>query len=210
MGPLYPQEIINSEFNILIGFFIGIGFGWLLEASGFTNTRKLAGVFYGYDATVIKVFFTAAMTSAIGLFIIHHLGWIDIELTFYPKTFWIPTLVGGAIMGLGFIVGGFCPGTSLCAASTGKIDGIVFIIGVFLGIFGFIFTYDLVFESLRKSGNMGRTDIAQWLGIKDGIFIFIMVIVTLVSFYVFQKWQNSHTKNMNESDLNDLGLDKPE
>ncbi len=210
MGPLYPQEIINSEFNMLIGFLIGIGFGWILEASGFTNTRKLAGVFYGYDATVIKVFFTAAMTAAIGLLIIHNLGWIDIELTFYPKTFWIPTLVGGAIMGLGFIVGGFCPGTSLCAASTGRIDGIVFIGGVFLGILGFIFSYDFLFEGLRKSGNMGRTDVAQWIGIKDGVFIFIMIVITIVSFYIFQKWQDSHTKNMPESDLNDLGLNKPE
>jgi len=210
MGPLYPQEIINSEFNILIGFIIGIGFGWILEASGFTNTRKLAGVFFGYDATVIKVFFTAAMTAAIGLLIMHYIGWIDVELTFYPKTFWIPTLIGGAIMGLGFIIGGFCPGTSLCAASTGKIDAMVFLVGVMLGIFGFIFTYDFLFEGLRKSGNMGRVDIAQWLGIKDGMFIFIMVIVTLVSFYVFQKWQDSHTMKMGESDLNDLGLNKPE
>ena len=210
MGPLYPQEIINSEFNILIGFFIGIGFGWVLEASGFTNTRKLAGVFYGYDATVIKVFFTAAMTAAIGLLILHNLKVIDIELTFYPKTFWIPTLVGGAIMGLGFIIGGFCPGTSLCAASTGRIDAITFITGVFLGIFGFIFSYDFLFKGLRKSGNMGKTDIAQWLGINDGVFIFIMIVITIASFYVFQKWQDSHTRKMSESDLNDLGLNKPE
>ncbi len=210
MGPLYPQEIINSEFNILIGLLIGIVFGFLLEASGFTNTRKLAGVFYGYDATVIKVFFTAAMTAAIGLLIMHYMGWIDVKLTFYPKTFWIPTLVGGAIMGAGFIIGGFCPGTSLCAAATGKIDAIVFIGGVFLGIFGFIFTYDLLFSDLRMSGKMGNTDIAQWLGLSDGLFIFIMVIVTFASFFVFQKWQDSHTKDMNQRDLNELGLKKPE
>ncbi len=210
MGPLYPQELINSEFNILIGLLIGIGFGFILEASGFTNTRKLAGVFYGYDATVIKVFFTAAMTAAIGLLIMHYLGWIDVKLTFYPKTFWIPTLVGGAIMGIGFIVGGFCPGTSLCAAATGKIDAIVFIGGVFLGVFGFIFTYDWLFAGLRKSGKMGDVDVAQWLGLSDGLFIFIMIVVTFVSFYVFQKWQDSHTKNMEQRDLNELGLHKPE
>ncbi len=210
MGPLYPQEIINSEFNILIGLFIGVVFGFLLEASGFTNTRKLAGVFYGYDATVIKVFFTAAMTAAIGLLIMHYLGWIDVKLTFYPKTFWIPTLVGGAIMGAGFIIGGFCPGTSLCAAATGKIDAVVFIGGVFLGIFGFIFTYDSLFSGLRMSGKMGETDIAQWLGISDGLFIFIMIIVTFASFFVFQKWQDSHTKDMDQRDLNELGLKKPE
>ena len=140
----------------------------------------------------------------------HYLGWIDVKLTFYPKTFWIPTLVGGVIMGAGFIIGGFCPGTSLCAAATGKIDAVVFIGGVFLGIFGFIFTYDSLFSGLRMSGKMGETDIAQWLGISDGLFIFIMIIVTFASFFVFQKWQDSHTKDMDQRDLNELGLKKPE
>ena len=206
MGPLYPQELINPEYNLLIGFFIGIGFGFILEAAGFTNTRKLAGVFYGYDATVIKVFFTAAVTALIGLFILHNMGVIDVTLTFYPKTFWIPTLIGGAIMGLGFIIGGFCPGTSLSAAATGKIDAWAFISGVFIGILGFIFTYDFLWETLRKSGKMGKVDIAQWLGIKEGLFIFLLVIVTVVAFVVFQKWQNSWTNKMDASDLDDLGL----
>ena len=206
MGPLYPQELLSPEYNLLIATLIGIGFGFLLEAAGFTNTRKLAGVFYGYDATVIKVFFTAAMTAAIGLFFLHYMGWIDISLTFFPKTFWIPTLIGGAIMGLGFIIGGFCPGTSLSAAATGKIDAFAFIIGVLLGIFGFIFTYDTAWEALRKSGKMGRVNIADWIGMKEGLFIFLFTLVALASFYVFQKWQDSWKKKMSEDDINDLGI----
>ncbi len=206
MGPLYPQELLNPEYNLLIGALIGIGFGFLLEASGFTNTRKLAGVFYGYDATVIKVFFTAALTALIGLFFMHYMGWIDITLTFYPKTFWIPTLIGGAIMGLGFVVGGFCPGTSLSAAATGKVDAMIFIIGVMLGIFGFIFTYETLWESLRNSGAMGRVNLPQWLGIKEGLFIFLFTVLAIASFWVFQKWQDSWKKKMSEEDIDDLGI----
>lgn len=205
MGPLYPQELLNSEYNLLIGFFIGIGFGFLLEASGFTNTRKLAGVFYGYDVTVIKVFFTAAITALIGLFILHYMGWIDITATFFPKTFWIPTLIGSAIMGLGFIIGGFCPGTSLSAAVTGKIDAIFFIGGIFLGLFGFIFTYDL-WAGLRSSGDMGRVNITEWLGISEGVFIFIYCIIAAVTFIGFQWWQDSWKKKLTQEDLDDLGL----
>ncbi len=205
-GPLYPQELLNPEYNLLIGFFIGIGFGYLLEAAGFTNTRKLAGVFYGYDATVIKVFFTAAVTALLGLFIMHNMGIIDVTLTFYPKTFWIATLIGGAIMGLGFIIGGFCPGTSLSAAATGKIDAWVFIGGVMLGIFGFIFTYETLWEKLRGMGKMGKVDIAQWLGIKEGLFIFLFVIIAIASFIVFQKWQDSWKNKLSKDDVNELGL----
>ncbi len=206
IGPLYPQELLNPEYNLLIGFLIGIGFGFLLEAAGFTNTRKLAGVFYGYDATVIKVFFTAALTALLGLFILHNMGIIDVSLTFYPKTFWIATLVGGAIMGLGFIIGGFCPGTSLSAAATGKIDAWVFIGGVMLGIFGFIFTYESLWQKLRGMGKMGKVDIAQWLGIKEGLFIFLFVILAVITFYVFQKWQDYWKNKLSKRDIDDLGL----
>lgn len=205
MGPLYPQELLSGEYNLLIGFLIGIGFGFLLEASGFTNTRKLAGVFYGYDATVIKVFFAASLTALLGLFFLHYLGMIDISVTFFPKTFWIPTLVGSLIMGLGFIIGGFCPGTSLSAAVTGKIDAIIFIVGVMIGIFGFIFSFDL-WKGLRSSGNMGKVNITEWLGISEGIFIFIFIVVAIATFVVFQKWQDKWKSKMSQEDIDELGI----
>ncbi len=206
MGPLYPEHL-NLEYNLPIGFLIGIGFGFLLEASGFTNTRKLAGVFYGYDATVIKVFFTAAVTAMIGLFLMHQWGWIDIYKTIYPTTFWIPTLIGGAIMGLGFVIGGFCPGTSLSAASTGKIDAWYFIAGVFIGIFGFIFTYDSLWKDLRTSGGMGRVNFPQWLGIKEGLWIFLFTVLAIVSYLLYDKWVAWwKTNKLSKEDIDDLGI----
>lgn len=183
MGPLFPQEIIGEELNILIGFFIGIGFGFLLEAAGFTNTRKLAGVFYGYDFVVLKVFFSAAITAAIGLFIMNQYGIIDISATFYPKTFWIPTLIGGLIMAFGFIIGGFCPGTSMCAAVTGKIDAMFFVGGALLGVFLYAFTYEPLWETLRNSGAMGKVNVAEWMGIDSGLFILILTLIAAIAFY---------------------------
>jgi len=183
MGPLFPQELISEEINILIGFFIGIGFGFLLEAAGFTNTRKLAGVFYGYDFVVLKVFFSAAISAAIIMFFLNHFGIMDISLTFYPKTYWIPTLIGGLIMAFGFIIGGFCPGTSVCAAVTGKIDAMIFVGGAIIGIFGYAFTYDSVWKDLRSSGAMGKVNIAEWMGMSDGLFILLLTVFAAVIFF---------------------------
>ena len=183
MGPLFPQELISEEINILIGFFIGIGFGFLLEAAGFTNTRKLAGVFYGYDFVVLKVFFSAAISAAIIMFFLNHFGIMDISLTFYPKTYWIPTLIGGLIMAFGFIIGGFCPGTSVCAAVTGKIDAMIFVGGALIGIFGYAFTYDSVWKDLRSSGAMGKVNIAEWIGMSDGLFILLLTVFAAVAFF---------------------------
>lgn len=57
MAPLIVNEIISPDTNLFIAFLIGIGFGFVLEGSGFSSSRKLAGMFYGYDTTVLKVFF---------------------------------------------------------------------------------------------------------------------------------------------------------
>jgi len=207
MGPLFPLEIITEPTNLLIAVFIGIGFGYMLEAAGFTNTRKLAGVFYGYDFVVLKVFFSAAVTAAIGLYLMNYYELIDINLTFFPKTYWIPTVVGGLIMALGFIIGGFCPGTSFCAASTGKIDAMVFVGGVFIGILGYGAVYTPIFAKLRASGNMGKVNIAEWIGISDGLFILIVTIVALVAFVIVTKLQAKLNKNKSVEFLDDLGLD---
>lgn len=193
MGPFFPLGTIGEELNLIIGFFIGIGFGFALEASGFTNTRKLAGVFYGYDFVVLKVFFTAAITAAIGLFLLNYYGLMDINKVFYPKTYWIPTLIGGGIMAFGFIIGGFCPGTSICAATTGKIDAMVFVVGALVGIFGYSLTYDQLWASLRMDGAMGRVNVAEWLGISDGLFILILTIIAAIAFYAVTLIQKSVT-----------------
>lgn len=193
MGPLFPQELISEELNILIGFFIGIGFGFLLESGGFTNTRKLAGVFYGYDFVVLKVFFSAAITGAIGLYMLDALNIMDIQMTFYPKTFWLPTLIGGFIMAFGFIIGGFCPGTSVCAAVTGKIDGMMFVLGVLIGILGYSLTYDAVWADLRMMGNMGKVNVADALGLSPGVFILLLTIAAAVVFFIVEKIQDKVT-----------------
>ena len=206
MGPLFPQGLISESMNLFIAVFIGIGFGVGLEAGGFTNTRKLAGVFYGYDFVVLKVFFTAAMTAAIGLFLMDNYGLINIDLTFYPKTFWIPTFTAGIFMGLGFIIGGFCPGTSLCAASTGKIDGIMFVVGVFAGILGYGFSYESVFEAFRKTGKMGKLNIADWFGISNELFIFIVTVVAVIIFIIVTKIQKEYNSKNPVPEIDELGL----
>ena len=134
MGPLVSYEIISPDTNLLLAFLIGIGFGFVLESAGFSSSRKLAGVFYGYDTVVLKVFFTAGLTAMLGLLFLSLFGWIDLSLLYINPTYLYSAITGGVIMGAGFIMGGFCPGTSFCAASIGKIDAMVFIGGLFLGI----------------------------------------------------------------------------
>ncbi|MGE5861207.1 MAG: YeeE/YedE thiosulfate transporter family protein, partial [Ignavibacteria bacterium] len=136
MGPLVP-DIIGNELNFIAALFIGIAFGFILEQAGFSTSKKLVGLFYGYDFTVLRVFFTAGVTAMLGVIMLGHFGLLDINLIYINPTFLWSALAGGFIMGLGFVIGGFCPGTSFCAAAIGKIDAMFFIAGSFIGVFIF-------------------------------------------------------------------------
>ena len=125
MGPLIPNGIITIEWDSIIAILIGIVFGFVLEASGFSSSRKLAGVFYGYDFAVLKVFFTAAVVSVIGVYYMDYLGYMDVSQLYVHPTYLWGAIIGGIIMGAGFVAGGFCPGTSLCAVAIGKSDAFV-------------------------------------------------------------------------------------
>src|SRR5512147_3192955 len=127
MGPLAINGVITENTNLFLAFIIGIAFGFVLESSGFSSSRKLAGVFYGYDMVVLKVFFTAAITAMLGLLFFSLFGWVDLSLIYVNPTYLPSAIVGGIVMGAGFIMGGYCPGTSFCGASIGKIDAMVFI-----------------------------------------------------------------------------------
>lgn len=183
MGPLISNGIISQNTNFFIAFLIGIAFGFILEASGFSSSRKLAGVFYGYDTVVLKVFFTAALTGMLGLLFLSLFNWIDLDLVYINPTYLYSTIVGGIIMGAGFIMGGYCPGTSFCAASIGKIDAMFFIGGMFLGIFIFAEGYPL-WEGFYKAKFMGIPTLSQVLGLKDGIVVLGMIIAAMGMFWV--------------------------
>ena len=184
MAPLITP---GSEFDLMWAFFIGIGFGFLLEAAGFSTSRKLVGLFYGYDFTVLKVFFTAAVTAATGLLVLNQMGIVDYGAIYVPTTFLWPTVVGGLIMGLGFIIGGFCPGTSVCAAAIGKIDALAFVGGIFLGILFYTLTFESVWMEFRKTSNLGVLLMSDVMGVSYGASVLIFSIVAISTFVIVSK-----------------------
>lgn len=183
MGPLVINEIISENTNLFLAFIIGIGFGFVLEQSGFSSSRKLAGVFYGYDTVVLKVFFTAAITAMLGLLFFSLFGWIDLDLVYVNPTYLTSAIVGGIIMGAGFIIGGYCPGTSFCGASIGKIDGMVFVVGLFIGVFIFGIGYN-IWDGMYMAKFLGAPKISQSLGLTDGFFALLLILMALAMFAV--------------------------
>ncbi len=181
MAPVFEY---GSEWNLIAALFIGIAFGWILERAGFSSSKKLAGVFYGYDFVVIKVFFTAATTAAAGLLILNQMDVLYFEDIWMPSTYIVPGILGGVIMGLGFVMGGFCPGTSVCAAAIGKLDAWAFIGGITIGIFFYSFTFESIWEPIRNSTKIGKVKIGELIGISEGMAVFVFILFALFSFWL--------------------------
>ena len=197
MGPLIPQEIITGQWDFVIALLIGAAFGFILEASGFSSSRNIAGVFYGYNFVVLRVFFTAMIVAMVGLLYFSYFGWIDIDLVFVLPTYLNSMILGGFIMGLGFVIGGFCPGTSYTASAIGKIDGIVFASGFVVGVF--IFSEGFPFyENFYTANDLGNITIGEMFGISNQLVAFIFVVVAIVAFYVTWLIEKRVRKNMTE------------
>jgi rhodanese-related sulfurtransferase len=186
MGPLIPQGIVNPDLNLFFAFVIGLGFGYVLEQGGFSNARKLAGVFYGYDFVVLRVFFTAAITAMLGISLFHYAGLIDQKLLYINPTFVWSALLGGVIMGFGFIMGGFCPGTSMVAAVIGKIDAMFFILGMIGGIFFFGSSFGY-FEPIYNGSALGGVLVYDSIGMSRDWFILLLVVAALAAFIITRK-----------------------
>jgi len=182
MGPLVPF-IFSNEFGLLMAVFIGIAFGFILEQAGFSSTKKLVGLFYGNDFTVLRVFFTAGVTAMVGVMLLGHYGLLDLDVIYINPTFVRSALVGGVIMGAGFIIGGFCPGTSVCAAAIGKLDAMLFILGSVLGIFAFLEVYPAIKEFYMADA-MGPVKIYEQLGMHKEVWALLLTLIALFAFVV--------------------------
>jgi hypothetical protein len=180
MGPFVP-DLISDQLNLVVALLLGTAFGFVLEQAGFSSSRRLAGVFYGYDFTVLRVFFTAAVTAMSGVLLLGHFGLLDLDLIFVNPTWLMPAIAGGVMMGVGFILGGYCPGTSICAAAIGKVDAMFFVGGGLLGVLAFGEGYPL-YKHFYESTALGPVKVFDSLGMAQGGFAFLLIVAAVVAF----------------------------
>ena len=162
---------------------IGFSFGYILEMAGFGDSRKLAAQFYFKEMTVLKVMFTAIAVAMTLLFGAVGLGLLDFSQVWVNPTYLGSGVVGGLIMGVGFIIGGYCPTTSLASASTGKLDGMMFMAGGFVGAFLFGETESYFDHWYNNAGYYGRLTLDQVFGVPAPVLVPIVVAVALFAFW---------------------------
>jgi hypothetical protein len=97
----------------------------------------LTAVFYLHDKSVVKVMFTAIVTTMVGLFLMSSAGVLALSDLYIEPTSYPAQMLGGLVFGAGFVIGGYCPGTSMAGIATGKKDAMLFALGMLAGVMAY-------------------------------------------------------------------------
>jgi len=181
-APFFKFGMFGDETSLIVAFAIGIGFGFFLERAGFASARKLVAQFYLTDLAVFKVMFTAIVTAMLGVTYLAWLGVLDLSLVYLTPTFVLPQIAGGVVLGAGFIVGGYCPGTAVASAATGKIDALAFGAGLVAGTLAFAQLQPSI-SGFFTSTPMGQVTIPGYFSLPYGLVVFGVVLMAIGGFY---------------------------
>ena len=91
--------------------------------------------------------------------------------------------MGGVIFGAGFVMGGYCPGTSCVAAVSGKLDGLALMGGLLTGIALFNEAYPIL-ESCYNATPLGTMTPGQLFGVSPNIVMTAIVSVAIAVFVI--------------------------
>jgi hypothetical protein len=183
MAPIDLNAQFGEAGTWIIYLVIGFGFGFILESAGFGDSRRLAAQFYWRNLAVLKVMLSAILVAAVVIFWASALGFLDYDEVWVNPTYLWPGILGGLIMGVGFIFGGFCPGTSLVGLVTLKLDALWFVIGAAVGIILFGESVHL-YEDFWHSSNLGRLTLQEWTGLPAGVVILCLVGIGVAVFWL--------------------------
>ena len=192
-GPLYMLEAFSYTASLWVAVGIGFLFGFVLERAGFGDARNLTAIFYFRDMRVLRVMFSAIVTCLVGLIVMKWLGLFDYSLllqySLLPTYLW-PQIIGGLMFGVGFAVGGYCPGTAAVGVVSGKLDAVIYLLGMIFGIWVFAAGFP-IWGALYESGALGRITLWQIFGLHSSVMAAIIVIMALAAFWLAglaEKW----------------------
>lgn len=180
--PLSSTMEFTVAYDLAIALTLGIGFGFALERAGFGSARKLTAVFYLYDMAVVKVMFTAIVTAMTGLSVLAAAGMLNLADLYIEPTSLVAQTVGGLVFGAGFIIGGYCPGTSIAAMATGRQDGIAFALGMLAGVLAYVELTPGI-DDWIKANAQGEMTLPSVTGVSMGWFA-----LAFIAFLLFAAW----------------------
>lgn len=179
--------------EIILAMLIGLLFGFVLQKSGAANPQRIIDMLRLKDFHLMKAILLGIGLSSLLLFAMLALGLVD-NNNLSVKTAHLGVIIGGAILGLGWAVAGFCPGTGVVAAGARRKDALFFILGGLMGAFIFILAYGFseptfIFNKLGGGkATLAETGVEQYLTLIPPIPS-IIVAGGLAMVFIFIAWK---------------------
>jgi hypothetical protein len=97
-------------------------------------------------------------------------------------------VVGGFVVGMGFVISSYCPGTSVVAMASGKIDGLFTVLGVILGslVAGELLGIPAV-AAFNDSSYLGHVYLYDLLGVPAAVVAIAVALVAVAAFMGAEK-----------------------
>lgn len=147
---------------ILIGLSMGAIFGMALEKGRMCEGGVIVCQMQMSRHAMLKMFLSAVITGLIVLSIMVGFGFAKLS----PKaTLFAADIVGGAILGVGIVIAGACPGTVLAQIGTGYKDAIFTFIGGLVGALAFTYMEPNILKPILTTGSYGKLTLDQLLGV---------------------------------------------
>jgi hypothetical protein len=196
--PLYDDGVAS-------GLLAGVLFGYVLESAGFASPLKLTAQFRFSDWSVFKVMFTAIIVAAIGLYATIAAGLMPANGVFIPTNYFWAMLTGGALVGAGMAVGGYCPGTSAVGLASGRLDSLFFMLGMVLGTGLFAGVFDSIKDFYLAAPGPEAQTLSDLFGVPTWAVLAVLMVVAIAGFALGTWFEPRHGGALTAEQLNGGG-----
>ena len=156
----------------ITGFIIGLLFGVFLFLAGLADPDKIVGTLRLKDFHAMRVIAVFVLTGMLGTWILEMAGTAHFSIK--PAAL-LSVLIGGALLGIGFGLTGYCPGTGLACAAAGRVDALIAVLGMFVGALAYILVYPAIAKPLDQVANYGKVTLPEVTGMPKAVFVIVIV-----------------------------------
>lgn len=167
-----------------IGFIIGVLFGAGLFLGGLADPDKIIGTLRLKDFHALRTITVFILVGMLGAWILELAGAAHFSVK--PAAM-VAVAVGGALLGIGFGLTGYCPGTGLACAASGRLDALVTVAGMFVGAFVFILIYPGIAQPIDAIANFGKVTLPEISGVARGFWVVLIVVAGFVALVMTRK-----------------------
>ena len=178
--------------TVFLAIIIGGAFGFVLDRVGATNPDYIIGMLRLSKLHLMKTILLAIGVSSVLMFGGLMLGIVD-PGHLSVKAAYAGVFIGGVLLGTGFAVAGYCPGTGLTAMATGRKDAVFFVLGGLLGAAAYMGTYsgikatgilDNILGGKTTLGQIAGTDYPSLFAVNGSLIGIVMGIVFIAIAFV--------------------------